>query len=430
MSSISAHGGGTADTGIARHLCVSALWFVLYAQWMSLVPIVVPDQIAGILGRDNPMLEGLAGSIVAAGAIVSLLVTPVAGAMSDRLRTANGRRRPFLIAGMAGASLGLLCLIPFRSGGDLWLYALVFMNLQLWWNVVAGPYAGLISDVVPARDQAMASAWMNIMLIAGTVAGNILVMQLYAPGAPAGTVLALIALNVAGLLVTVLGVREPSSAGAREPFALGPFLRSFWVDPKRHRNFYLVLISRTLNGMGIWAVLPFMLFYLEKILAVPNALQLQPILMGASALLSVPASLYAAKLSARHGLVRVVSIASWIMAVSGMCYVLATVSPSLWVIAPVVLVFGVSYGAFQAVDWALALKVLPSPDDAGKDMGIWHISMVAPQIVGSALTGWIISALTIVVSASFAYMFAFATAAVWFALGAWMVGRVRLVPER
>jgi len=429
LSSIGAHGGGAAATGIARHLCVSVLWFVLFAQWMSLVPIVVPDQIAAILGRDNPMLEGIAGSIVAAGAIVSLLVTPVAGAMSDRLRTTKGRRRPFLIVGMAGTCLGLLCLIPFRSGGGLWLYALAFMNLQLWWNVVAGPYAGLISDVVPRRDQAMASAWMNIMLIAGTVAGNVLVIQLYAPGAPVAIVGTMIALNIGALLVTVLGVREPPSQGAREPFAAGAFLRSFWIDPKRHRNFYLVLVSRALNGMGIWAVLPFMLFYLEKILAIPNALQLQPVLMGVSALLSVPASLLAAKLSARHGLVRIVSIASWIMAVSGMCYVLATLSPSLWVIVPVVLVFGVSYGAFQAVDWALALKVLPSVDDAGKDMGIWHISMVAPQIVGPSVTGWIISALTVATSASFAYMVAFATAALWFALGAWMVGRVRLGAE-
>lgn len=416
-------------TGIVRHLCVSALWFVLFAQWMSLVPIIVPDQIAGILGRDNPMLEGIAGSIVAAGAIVSLLVTPIAGAMSDRLRSAHGRRRPFLIVGMIGTSLGLLLLIPFRSDGDLWIYALVFMNLQLWWNVVAGPYGGLISDVVPQRSQAMASAWMNIMLIAGTVAGTVLVMQLYASGAPAAIVITMVALNVAGLLVTLIGVREPPSVGAREPFAAGAFLRSFWIDPKKHRNFYLVLISRALNGMGIWAVLPFMLYYLEKILAIPNALQLQPILMGISALLSVPASIYAANLSPRVGLVRIVSIASWIMAASGACYVLATVSPSLWVIVPVVLVFGVSYGAFQAMDWALALKVLPSADDAGKDMGIWHISMVAPQIVGPAVTGWIISALTIAMSASFAYMFAFATAAVWFALGAWVVGRVRLVPR-
>jgi hypothetical protein len=62
-------------------------------------------------------------------------------------------------------------------------------------------------------------------------------------------------------------------------------------------------------------------------------------------------------------------------------------------------------------------------------MGIWHISLVAPQIVGPALTGWIISALTVAASASFAYMFAFATAALWFALGAWVVRRVRLAQE-
>ncbi len=35
------------------------------------------------------------------------------------------------------------------------------------------------------------------------------------------------------------------------------------------------------------------------------------------------------------------------------------------------LVFRLGYGAYQAVDWALASDVLPSHDDHAKDMGVW-----------------------------------------------------------
>ena len=60
------------------------------------------------------------------------------------------------------------------------------------------------------------------------------------------------------------------------------------------------------------------------------------------------------------------------------------------------------------------------------DMGIWHISMVLSQILGPAVTGWVISA----VKASFgdptAYATAFGIGALWLMLSAALVTCVRL----
>ena len=90
------------------------------------------------------------------------------------------------------------------------------------------------------------------------------------------------------------------------------------------------------------------------------------------------------------------------------------------------LVFFAGWGAYQAIDWALALKVLPRSETAGKDMGIWHVALVLPQILGPAVTGWIITGAKLAVSARFAYALAFAIAALWFSLSALLVARVRL----
>ncbi|MGH7062488.1 MAG: hypothetical protein ACREET_00265, partial [Stellaceae bacterium] len=89
----------------------------------------------------------------------------------------------------------------------------------------------------------------------------------------------------------------------------------------------------------------------------------------------------------------------------------------------------VRVGAYQAVDWALALRVLPQSETAGKDMGIWHVALVLPQVLGPALTGWIITGARLAVSARFAYSLAFAIAALWFSLSAILVARVRLRPD-
>lgn len=59
-------------------------------------------------------------------------------------------------------------------------------------------------------------------------------------------------------------------------------------------------------------------------------------------------------------------------------------------------------------------------------MGIWHIALVLPQILGPAATGWIITGVKISVSERFAYTVAFGIAAGWFILSAALIGRVRL----
>jgi len=416
-----------AHPSLLDHVLLSLLWFAFYAQWLTVVPILVPDQVATILGADASQKEGLSGSVVAAGAAVALLVAPLAGALSDRRRSLHGRRRPFLILGMAGTCLALLAMVPFAPGSSLLLYTAAFLNLQFWWNWAAGPYAGLIPDVVPEAARATASAWMNVMSVFGSISGNLLIALFYAPGRPATVVAMLVVINLACLALTLRFVREPPATAVAPPFALGDFLRSFYLDPRAHGNFYWVLITRLAGNMGVWSIFTFLLFYLRDVIGIAKAETVLPVLLGVGAVVAVPASMIGAWLADRYGLVRIVSTTSWIMAAAATSYVLVAFAPNLMLVAPIVVVFAASYGAYQAVDWALALAVLPSGETAGKDMGIWHIAMVLPQIVGPALTGWIISGAKHAVSDAFAYTVAFGIAALWFVLSAALVARVRLV---
>jgi hypothetical protein len=42
--------------------------------------------------------------------------------------------------------------------------------------------------------------------------------------------------------------------------------------------------------------------------------------------------------------------------------------------------FGVGFGAFATMDWAMATDVLPHPHEFAKDMGIWSLAIVLPQV--------------------------------------------------
>ena len=146
-----------------RQAQISLLWLAFNAQWLTILPILIPDQVTAILGASAANREGVTGTIAALGAFVALLVAPLAGALSDRSGSARGRRRLFLIVGIAGSCAALALLIPFGPGSSIVLYGLAILHLQFWWNWAAGPYAGLIPDVMPPSQQAGASAWLNVM---------------------------------------------------------------------------------------------------------------------------------------------------------------------------------------------------------------------------------------------------------------------------
>jgi MFS family permease len=229
----------------------------------------------------------------------------------------------------------------------------------------------------------------------------------------------------------VTGVHEPAAPAAAQPLNLRKFLRSFYLDPRAYPVFYWVLVTRLMANLGIWSVLNFLLLYLVEVVGLDQATAtaLLPLLLLGGAIVAIPASLLGVRLADRYGVVRIVRITSWAMAGSVVSYVLIALHPRLVWVVPAVLVYAAANGAYGAVDWALALKVMPARQDVGKDMGIWHICMVLPQVIGPATTGWLITWITGIASVRLAYALAFALAALWFILAAHFIGRVRLSPN-
>ncbi len=58
------------------------------------------------------------------------------------------------------------------------------------------------------------------------------------------------------------------------------------------------------------------------------------------------------------------------------------------------LLYGIGYGAYYSVDWALAIDVLPDRRNAGKDMGVWHITLTLTlsQSLAAPLGGQVLGA--------------------------------------
>jgi predicted MFS family arabinose efflux permease len=409
---------------------MSSLWLAFNAQWLTIAPIVVPQAVANMSADYRELWSGLT---IAAGAVVAAVVPPVAGALTvapPATASQGVAIAPSAISGVLAGAVALLALGWALSASVVAVVA-AYLVLQLCWNWAAGPYAGLIPDVVDPAQRAEASGWLNVMTILGTVVGTLALTLVFSRTDPWPMTAVWIGLSLICLVVTLRAVPEPVPVPPEPWPGVGRFVRSFYLPWADNRAFYWVLITRLLNNFGVWSVLAFLVLYLQFVLGMTEqrAGQLTTALLGVGAVLGVAGSLATAMLVRRYGPVNVVRAVSWIMAVTVAGYLVVAAVPRLWLIVLLVPVYALVYGVYGAADWALALRVLPDGRDAGKDFGVWHICLVLPQALGSITTGTLITVIREVSSARIAYGMAFAVAAVWFIAAALLVSRIRLDRE-
>lgn len=375
---------------------LSLYWFASSAHWTAILITLLPLQAEQIGGSE---FKGRTlGTILLLGALVSMLCAPLFGAWSDRIRTRWGRRIPFLVIGTIGDVIGLLALAYIsRIPSALLPYIVAFVWIELFNNLATAPYSALIPDVVPIEQRGAASGWLGLMSMIGSFVGGITGLLLPYIGGITGAYILLAVLMMFGMLGTVLTVKEPVPPTI-QPFRWQTFLRGL-IEPFRSRDFMWVFLTRFLIVLGTYTVQEFIQFYMKDVVAggadgypytffgtvlahdAPAATSFFVITLLAGAILS---SLAAGWLSDRHGRKLMVYISGALQALVVAVFIF-TGSFELTVIMGIV--FGLGYGAYQAVDWALASDVLPSEDDYAKDMGVWHVAFTLPQVLATPIAG-------------------------------------------
>src|SRR5438132_12618650 len=100
-----------------RQALLALFWFGISFVWGALINVTLPFLLyPEHPGPGNPALVGAGakntalGVLESVGLVVAILVQPAAGAISDRLRTRWGRRRPLIAVGAFGAVVSMLAL--------------------------------------------------------------------------------------------------------------------------------------------------------------------------------------------------------------------------------------------------------------------------------------------------------------------------------
>lgn len=421
------------------YLGISAYWFATSLKWFVLLVIVLPFQVGESVpgGTENSAW----GRVVAIGAAEAMIGPALFGYLSDRCCSRWGRRRPFIAIGAALTALALL----FLSGADrLWMFILGYLCLQISDDIATGPYAALIPDLVPEENRGRASGVMSLLQLAAQVVGAAVAvvglflksyLLIYATIAAVNIICALIVLvmmrerGAAALPNAVRGPETLSAPGADR--RLGARIRRGyrnWIAPWESPDFRWVWLTRFLVALGFYLltfyaphylkdsvrVFPLFGFHLQdaKLAAVTVAVVLS--LTGAVG------ALYAGRQADRIGRKRVIIWSGWLMFSVLAPFAFFPVFPLIVLLAGI---FGFGYGAYLSGSWALAADILPSAEDAAKDMGIWQASVATPQIV-AGLVGVLVD-LGNRQRLGAGYTVAFLFASVAFLAGATLVKRVR-----
>lgn len=429
----------------SRVFLLNVSWFGLNAMYLVLSIEVFPSQVHALVGSEDK--GQVLGAMIALGAVVTFIVSPLIGMKSDRLMFRYGRRRPFMVAGMFLLVISLFgmafsaphventkdnstCTIDLEikrclpylnlteleeeernksesmidanmllnilsqkdSQGSLVMYIIFYVMVMACYALVSVPYNGLIADVTPPLQRGFSSGVMGAMTLAGNITGAAIGLFYFRLGV-VGIYSLLCLIFVVCVLVTVFCSTEEPLTTESEDLGLKDLFLAYW-EPLKNRDFMWVFLTRFLMQQGVATVTGFLEFWLSDMVSLPHcwspersvAMILLPLLLAAAAF-SIIGGFLSDALQRRKPLVIGSAI---LMSICALIFAFLKGKYAFYAAIPVAVTFGVGFGAYSAIDFALVMDVLPKEKDKAKDLAVWHQALVLPQAIATPVGGIIL----------------------------------------
>lgn len=366
-----------------RRRWIGLLFAANLGLWMAFftpVQIVLPEQVEDLVTSHK---ENWLSLVTGVGAVVAVIVNPLAGALSDRARPrfrgrSFGRRHVFTLSGILASAIALLGLSRADS----------LLAVTLWWalaqvglNVMLATLTAAVPDRVPVSQRGLVSGWIGMPQALGLVMGAVLVTAVVTTVAPGYLLLTI------GLLVLAIPFALFTPDDALES---APVTKVRWkLDLKGNPDFAWAWGTRFLVQMGNALGTLYLLYFLSDDVhySDPDTGLLYMILIYTVGMILT--AMIGGYLSDRIGRRKIFVI--W----SGILIAIAATLLALWptwtVSLVAALLFGAGYGVYLAVDTALITQVLPAAADRAKDLGVINIATALPQVLGPALAAPIVT---------------------------------------
>ena len=191
-----------------------------------------------------------------------MFANPFFGRMSDRTSSRLGMRRPWMVIGLVGGSLGVLVV---ALAPNIAVVLVGWCIAQLFFNALLAALVAVLPDQVPVAQRGLVSGVLGVCLPIASVSGTFLV-QLFT-----GNQLAmfLVPCAIGGFFILLFAVtlNDRRLAEADKPaWSLREFASTFYVNPRKSPDFAWAFASRFMFVLAYAFLTTYQAYYLlEKI---------------------------------------------------------------------------------------------------------------------------------------------------------------------
>ncbi len=355
-------------------------WFAFYTALLGPAIVGVGVKVLTIV-PETEKASALAW-ISGFGALFAAIANPVFGRISDRTTSRWGRRRIWIVSGMAGLVVGF---VGFTFAPNVPTAVVAWAFCQFCANAALSPLTASVADQIPSfqRGQVTASLGiaLNLGVMASTWVAKLFVDQLFILFVGP----ALLALVVIIIYAFVLPDRVLPERPPRE--GLKTVLGTFWVSPVKNPDYALAWWSKFLIVLATNMFTSFRLFFIKDRIGMTVEQAAGAIALGVLiyTLVLMPAAWIAGKISDKIGRRKPFVIVAAIIFGVGTALLMTAHTVEIFYVVEALL--GLAYGVYIGVDLALVMDVLPDQENPGKDLGVFNIANAVPQASGPLIGG-------------------------------------------
>jgi MFS family permease len=369
--------GRVGGTFIALYALAVASTSLLFIAPLLVTLALKINSLVGIDRAPNSL-----ALVAGVGSLVAMVGNPVFGRLSDRTSSRWGMRRPWMVVGVIGGSIGILIV---AVAPNVPVVLVGWCTAQLFFNAVLAAQMAVLPDQVPAAQRGLVSGVLGVCLPVASVVGTFLV-KLFT-GNQLAMFLVPCAVGAFFILLFAATLHDRRLAAADRPaWSLRELAGTFYVNPRRSPDFAWAFASRFMFVLAYAFLVTYQAYYLLDHIGSTESEVPGQIFLGTlvQSVLVVVASVVGGRLSDRTGRRKVfVLIAS--VGYGLAMFVIALAAGFNGYLVGMAL-GGLAFGVYVAVDLALVTDVLPDRNDAAKDLGVFNIAGALPFSVAPAIT--------------------------------------------
>lgn len=368
----------------------SFLFWITLANFGASLALMVPltYSIAVRISHLAPGHEEVLGYITGTAQLVYLVLSPLLGVWSDRLRSPFGRRTPFIVA---GGLVGLVAVAFIAIAPNLLLIGAGWVVGLLGWATAGQGIQTMLADRVPEEQRGRASALTGVTTQIAPVIGIGIAYAVVS-----STLLVFVVPAIVGLvlmLAFVLIKREGSSRGIvrNDSVRVKTLLNSYVFNPRKYPDFGWNWLGRFIFFMGLYFNTTFGTFFYAQRLNIPveQVAGIVATIGIVGVLAATGGALVGGFLSDKLGRRKLFTMIGALLFVAGACVEAFAHTLVLLIVGSVIM--QLSIAAFSVVDQAIVFAVLPNRAEAGRYLAVVAFAQKIPSAIAPLIAPLIIT---------------------------------------